>query len=423
MPGLLGILFAILGLGAAAGGSGGSEAAPATPTTSGRTPAESEDDSRDEEDDGPASGDGGGAPPAGLQVPIIEDDVPLQEAPLQPQEPIEEPSAPSGAPNLPNSAYALSWEGLTDQEQLMLELVNRARMDPEAEVIRTGEIVDADVSTAPKQALAVDPILSAAADNHSADMLARDFFAHTNPDGDGPTDRAQDEGWTGRGVWENIAARWTGAQSVSDEQAWIEASHFGLWKSDGHQYGMLQPQHTVVGIGVDWGDWAYPSSPVPTAMVVTEKFSNDSQTYLTGVVIDDADGDDFYDLGEGQGDVKITVWNDDDVYATSTWASGGYSLALDSGTYNVRFEGGDLDTAYETEVTIGSQNVKLDVNEDDLSSIGLATLSEDPTLVEDDPIEALFLSADASLEAIERAAAEADAALLAPEPEDLLEMF
>ena len=409
MPALFSLLLAFVGIGAAAGGGGGGgSSAPAAPTTS-RTPVIPEEpdepETPAEADEPPVAAADSPPPPPAPESPAVED----------------EGSPSSDAPDLPNSAYALGWEGLTAEEQYMLELVNRARLDPEAEEIRTGQPVDVELSTAPKQALAVDPILSAAADNHSADMLARDFFDHDNPDGDGPTERAQDEGWTGRGVWENISARWTSGSSISDEQAWLEASHWGLWESDGHQFGMLQPGHTVVGIGIDVGsEWDYPEYTAQTAMLVTEKFSNDGQTYLTGVVYDDGDGDDFYDIGEGQGDVRITVWNDDDVYATSTWDAGGYSLALDSGTYSVRFEGGDLDTAYETEVTIGSQNVKLDVNEDDLAIARLATLAADPTLVEEDPIEALFLSADASAERLGRAAAAADAH---DEPEDLLEMF
>lgn len=328
----------------------------------------------------------------------------------------------SSAPDLPDSAYALKWEGLTDQEQYMLELVNRARMNPEAEVQRTGEAVDSGVSTAPKQALAVDPILSAAADNHSGDMLERDFFDHTNPDKDGPTDRAQAEGWTGRGVWENISARWTSASSVSDEQSWVDASHEGLWESDGHQRGMLQDSHTVTGIGIDWGPWEYPGSSYPTAMLATEKFANDGKTYLTGVVIDDADGDNFYDIGEGQGGVRVTVWNDQNTYATSTWGSGGYSVAVAPGTYNVRFEGGDLKAPYETSVTVGNQNEKLDVNEDNIGT-GTVALSNTPEGIDaDDPIASLFLSAEASKEVLEREASAA-ASMDDDEPADALAML
>ena len=404
MQAILGVILALFGVGAlAAGGRESGESSPADPAGEPTPPIE-------EEDDVPA-----------------EEDLLAEEEDIPPDEPEEIPAVetgdpPSGAPELPDSAYALGWEGLSAQEQYMLELVNRARLDPEAEEDRTGDLVDSGVSTAPKQALAVDPILSAAAENHSEDMLARDFFDHRNPDGDTPTDRAIDEGWTGGGVWENISARWSSASSVSDEQGWVDVSHEGLWESDGHQYGMLQTSHTVVGIGIDWGEWSYPETTYPTAMLVTEKFANDGETYLTGVVIDDADNDDFYDIGEGQGGVRITVWNDDETLATSTWESGGYSIALDAGTYNVLFEGGDLDTAFETVVTIGDQNVKLDVNEDDLGMAVSASLAEDPTAEDEDPIAALFLSAEASLEVIEREARLADAHADS-EPDDLLAMF
>ena len=369
MPAILNLILALFGVGAIAGaaGGGGGGSTPAEPSSS-RKPESDRDDEVDT--------------PLGAEVEAVTSD----------------------APDLPASAYALGWDGLTAQEQYMLELVNRARLDPEAEAVRTGDAVDSGVSTAPKQALAVDPILSAAADNHSADMLARNFFAHKNPDGDGPTARARDEDWDGGVVWENISARWTGASSVSDKQGWVDASHEGLWESDGHQFGMLQPGHTVVGIGIDWGEWTYDGDTHPTAMLVTEKFANDGQTYLTGVGFDDADNDVFYDIGEGQGGVGVTVWNDDTVHATSTWDAGGYSLALEDGTYNVRFEGGDLSGVFETSVTISGRNEKLDLNEDDLRVSALAMAAGEPSLDEEDPIADLFLSADASLERIEHEA-------------------
>ena len=393
MSAILSLILALLGLGGLAGGGGGdgedrSDPGPADPVDEPRPPAEEERE-----------------PPA-EEV----EDAPPEEDPL------------SDAPDLPDSAYELDWEGLTAQEQYMLELINRARLDPEAEEDRTGEAVDSGVSTAPKQVLAVDPILSAAADNHSEDMLDRDFFAHTNPDRDGPTARAEDEGWVGGSVWENISGRWTSAGSVSDEQGWTDASHEGLWKSDGHQYGMLQASHTVAGIGIDWGEWSYPGPTYPTAMVVTEKFANDGQTYLTGVVIDDMDDDDFYDIGEGQGGVQITIWDDDEVHATSTWDSGGYSIPLDTGTYTVRFEGGDLGIPFETTVIIGDQSEKLDVNEDDLGVAMASVIAEESAAEIEDPIAALFLSAEDSLEAIEREARAADS-LAETEADDVLATF
>ncbi|MEM9423040.1 MAG: carboxypeptidase-like regulatory domain-containing protein, partial [Pseudomonadota bacterium] len=115
-----------------------------------------------------------------------------------------------------------------------------------------------------------------------------------------------------------------------------------------------------IGVGYDYGDYrGYEGSTF-----VTEMFGDRGETYLTGVVIDDKDDDQFYDIGEGQGGVKITAYDGDEAYGTATWDSGGYTLALPAGTYRVVFEGGDLDAAYETEVTIGNENVKLDLIDD-----------------------------------------------------------
>ncbi|MEM9430413.1 MAG: hypothetical protein AAGA32_13070, partial [Pseudomonadota bacterium] len=150
---------------------------------------------------------------------------------------------------------------------------------------------------------------------------------------------------------ENLA--WSSrANDYSDSQ--ISARHASLWGSDGHQRNMLSSGYREIGVGFTSGN---------TGSYVTQKFGNRGIVYLTGVVTDDLDEDLFYDVGEGLGEVRITAWNDEDVAATSTWDAGGYSLALEPGTYTVRFEGGDLDGAYETTVTIGSANVKLDVIE------------------------------------------------------------
>jgi uncharacterized protein YkwD len=50
---------------------------------------------------------------------------------------------------------------------------------------------------------------------HSADMVARDFFAHQNPDGESPFDRLREAGieWSG-GAGENIAWGYPTAAAV-----------------------------------------------------------------------------------------------------------------------------------------------------------------------------------------------------------------
>lgn len=301
--------------------------------------------------------------------------------------------APSGSlvigadtPELPDSAYDIGWGGISAEEQMIVELINRARMDPAFEVDRLNEPLASGISSAPVEALAVVRTLSDAAEAHSEDMDDREFFSHTDPDGGLPWDRAQDWGHENGYVGENIGLIW--GATVTDAQARAEAHHHNLWDSDGHQANLMSDNWSEIGLGYDYGDHQGSGG----ATFVTELFSDTGKSYLTGVVIEDEDGDDFYDIGEGQADVRITAFNDEATYATSTWDAGGYSLALPPGTYTVVFEGGDLDAPYETEVTIGNDNVKLDVIDEGGASV--MTLNAVAPAPEDDLMTALMIDQD-----------------------------
>ena len=252
---------------------------------------------------------------------------------------------------------SLGWGGLSAEEQLIVELINRARLDPDAEADRLGVDLVGSVSSSPKEALAVIPELSAASEEHSEDMDDRNFFAHTNPDGQSPSDRAIEAGY-GQGAGENlsvIGSSWTGY----DKQERVETHHENLWGSSGHQKNMMNGNWNEIGVGNDYGTY----KGLAGSSYITEMFGKTGEDYLTGVAFEDKDGDAFYDMGEGMGGVRVTAFKDGEKYETATWDSGGYTLALDSGTYTIIFEGGSLDEAYVTEVTMGNKNVKLDLIE------------------------------------------------------------
>ena len=341
-------LIALLlgGVALAAGGGGSSDDGPVTPAFE---PPEGNDDetpvveAEEEEEDEPSGGflavEPGGGDAGG------------------------DTSAGTAAPDLADSAYNIGWGGISPEEQLIVELINRARMDPAFEVDRLNEPLASGISSAPVEALAVVRTLSDAAEAHSEDMDDREFFSHTDPDGGLPWDRARDWGHENGYVGENIGLIW--GATVTDAQARAEAHHHNLWDSDGHQANLMSGNWSEIGLGYDYGDHQGSGG----ATFVTELFSDTGKSYLTGVVIEDEDGDDFYDIGEGQADVRITAFNDEGTYATSTWDAGGYSLALPPGTYTVVFEGGELDAPYEAEVTIGNDNVKLDVIDEGGASV------------------------------------------------------
>jgi uncharacterized protein YkwD len=81
------------------------------------------------------------------------------------------------------------------------------------------------------------------AEAHSQDMVARDFFSHTNPDGDSPWDRLGEAGISFRLAAENIAWGYTSAEAVLS----------GWLGSPGHRANIENCALTQHGVGLaDW---------------------------------------------------------------------------------------------------------------------------------------------------------------------------
>ncbi|MEQ6250797.1 CAP domain-containing protein [Sulfitobacter sp. HNIBRBA3233] len=272
-------------------------------------------------------------------------------------------------------------------EQEMLELINRARSDPQGEyeaLIGTGpddtgvtpEIanavryfgVDLDVfraqladldAVAP---LAWDDALKRAAQGHSEQMIAQDTQSHRLP-GEaslgGRLDAAGYDGW--RIVYENVFA-YTDDPVQGHAGFYIDwgAGPHGIQDPAGHRIAILQEKVSDVGIaaiaendpGTSVGPW-----------VVTQNFAArfSEIPQLVGVVLADADGDRFYDAGEGLGGVRITATNAaGESFVTTSWDSGGYQMELARGAYDVTFSGGALDGTISGRVVVETANVKLD---------------------------------------------------------------
>ncbi|MBC7967528.1 MAG: CAP domain-containing protein, partial [Fuerstia sp.] len=135
---------------------------------------------------------------------------------------------------------------LTDSEQYMLELINRARANPSAEVARLGiglnDGVPANrtISTAAKQPLAPQQQLITAAGLHSQDMLDRDYFDHTTLGAGTTFDvRVTNQGYAWTRVAENIGYA---AKTVNASQTvYIDEIHDGLIRSSGHRENIMAP--------------------------------------------------------------------------------------------------------------------------------------------------------------------------------------
>jgi serralysin len=228
----------------------------------------------------------------------------------------------------------------TAYEQFMLELVNRERA-------KTGA-----------QPLAFNGNLNESADSHSDWMIATDTFSHTGSGSSSPHQRMTQAGYAFSGSWssgENIA--WVSTRAPAGLQDEVELLHTNLMNSPGHKANILNGTFREIGIGFDTG-------PYQTwdGAFVTQNFAKSGGTvFLTGVGMDDKDGDRFYDIGEGLGGLTVTAVSSTGArYGTTTEDAGGYSLALAAGTYSVTFSGGGY-ASVTKQVTIASSNVKLDL--------------------------------------------------------------
>jgi uncharacterized protein YkwD len=78
-------------------------------------------------------------------------------------------------------------------------------------------------------------------------MVRRDFFSHTNPDGQSPFDRLRAAGVTYLAAAENIAYGYTTAAGVLE--AWLN--------SEGHRRNLENCRYTHHGVGLRNGKWVH----------------------------------------------------------------------------------------------------------------------------------------------------------------------
>ncbi len=253
---------------------------------------------------------------------------------------------------------------LTAQEQYLLELINRARLDPAGEAARNGiglndGLASGTISADSKQPLAGNGNLATAAQGHSQWMLDTDTFSHTGSGGSNAGNRMSAAGYTFTGSWswgENIS--WRGTTGTLNLTSSVGIQHNSLFQSPGHRENMLDPGFREIGVGVRTGVYqGY------NASMITENFARSGTgNFLTGVAYFDADGDKFYTVGEGRGGIRMDARNSSGaLVSTTTAAAGGYQTKLAAGTYDVTFSGGGLSAALGIAVAIASENIKLDV--------------------------------------------------------------
>ncbi len=265
----------------------------------------------------------------------------------------------------------------TAEEQYVIELINRARADPTAEGDRldtttdpgivenlqgygtpTRSQVKSEFSTYPvRPPLACNPDLLAMARSHSQNMLTNGYQGHSGPDGDFPT-RFANSGYAGGAGGENVFDYGTDGWDIHANFQY----DFGNYPTIGHRTNIMNMTGTVyteVGIGIIEG-----SNAGFGPQFCTEDFGEGSQNFILGVVYSDFNANGFYDIGEGDSGVKITVTGGSS-YAVSS-GSGGYAIPYSgSGSVTVTASGGVFKTPVSKTIDFsGGENVKVDFGPD-----------------------------------------------------------
>lgn len=282
----------------------------------------------------------------------------------------------------------------TANEQYMLELLNRMRMNPAAELgYMTGSLGtparsgDAQIDGAlrffnvsgptlaaqwgqltPVPPLAWNADLYEAAAFHNGQMIAADEQSHQVNGEPVLGQRATNAGYTN---WSNLGENvYAYAKSVFHGHAGFAIDwgneDSGIQDPPGHRDSMMNAAFREVGIRVQ--EIGIVAGRDVGPMVITQDFGrrfNQGGTYLLGVVYGDS-ANDGYSVGEGFGNVSITAVAANGTpgaltYTTKSMSAGGWQLLLPAGTYAVTFSGAGFGGAVTyRDVVVSSNNVKLD---------------------------------------------------------------
>ena len=289
-----------------------------------------------------------------------------------------------------------------ENEQQLMWLLNRARSNPTLEGIRLANIYDQYYTYLPdcsqitedidvcyiagaldywgvdldrlqnefagydtKAPAAFDVRLYRAAKNHSEYLISIDGQNHTDQ-----FNRIDDENFYYRRARGNVF-------SYSLSAAYGHAAFNVDWGDDGNDGSGMQPGRghrlAIMSIDGDYTNVGIAAVPVSNSaatvgpLVITGNFceantsaDNHFNRFLVGTVWTDKDDDDFFDAGEGLGNVMVRP--DRGVYYALTSSGGGYALPItEAGMYEVTFSGAALSGEFVKTVLIGDESVLLDL--------------------------------------------------------------
>jgi serralysin len=291
----------------------------------------------------------------------------------------------------------------TNEEQLMVEMVNRMRADPQSELAKLANIntvpsiswgtpLSADGSTAsalsffnvnpttlynqwqllsPAPPVAWNENLAVSAQTYSNVMIAANAQAHNLDEHKFPNGsvdligRIEAGGYTFDGGGFAGESIFSAGQNVQHSHAafaidWGNGPG-GIQNPAGHRDLIMNAEMREIGIGIV-------SATVTTNVgpkVFTQHFAvdDDDGPFLTGVIYRENDSNNFYSIGEGLGNITVVATDvaNGQMFTTTTYASGGYNLELREGrSYNIVASGPGLGQFSASGLFLGSDNVKYD---------------------------------------------------------------
>ncbi|MCE9635522.1 MAG: proprotein convertase P-domain-containing protein [Planctomycetes bacterium] len=285
----------------------------------------------------------------------------------------------------------------SDEEQLFMELMNRARIDPVAEADRVfrdyddpdvksavdyflrlskkeysrAENRDAFRSYAPQEPFSFDGRIIAAARKHSEASRKADEQGHQFPGELALRGRFEAEGYIGSALGESTFAF---AKSMLQAHAgfaidWGQSLGSNGRPSLGHRDSLMNYTGTrpYVQCGVGVVSDSSPSTHVGPRIITIDfaQPADASTRFVTGVCYDDRDGDGIYSMGEGLPGVRIESAASSSYTLSS--ASGGYALPVPASAGTIQIEATGESGGVSAlvghqlrDVTMAGRNVKLD---------------------------------------------------------------
>jgi hypothetical protein len=247
-------------------------------------------------------------------------------------------------------------------EQLFVYQLNRARHDPVA--YQQEEALPVDLSyVTPRGPLAVNNNLSNSAEFHATEMAVHNYFGHQSAvTGEWPNQMARDAGYpldpnfpNNDNYIESIAAGTFYAFPSEPLRDLIIDEGIPSLGHRNHLLGIDQFNAEAREIGV--GHALSVNSTYQNYWAIHATRAGPGDRFLTGVVYNDADHNQKFDLNEGLAGVTVTAGGG---RVTTTNAAGGWSIKVPSGTYTVMASGASYTGMATAVAAVGGENVEVD---------------------------------------------------------------